>query len=723
MTGNPVAPVHPDDPVGPRLAALAADCGVSVDYVDSADRPTAVPAATVRAVLGLLGVDAPDETAAAARLAERTEAHWHRLLPPTVTARTGRSTVVDVHCPRGGVVTVTITTEDGEQLPQPGPGEVADRRGERDRRRLVVPPLPTGRHRLEVAAGDEQAAATLLVAPTMLPVPTGRRWGWAVQLYATASAQSWGLGDYADLADLTTASAQAGAGLVLVNPLHAITPAEPVQNSPYSPSSRRFRSMLYLRPEATPEYDLADDQVRATVDALNPGPPTDRIDRAVAFRARREALDLLFEVARADRGRTARLAEFRDTHGEGLVRHGVFCALAEAHGEDARAWPAALQSPTSDEVAAEAERLADRVDHHVWQQLLCDEQLETVARAAEAMPVGVVHDLAVGVSQGGSDAWALADVLATDARAGCPPDDFNQLGQDWSLPPWRPDRLAETGYEAFGDMIRTTLRHAGGLRVDHVLGLFRLWWIPPGATGAEGTYVAYDHEAMLTVLSLEVHRAGAVVVGEDLGTVQPWVREVLAERGLLGSSVLWFETEPWQEGQDPVWVDPEGWRRLAMTSVTTHDLPTAAGMIGDVHVAVRADLHLLAGPQAEEAARTAAERRGLVAMLARQGLLDPDLGVPADGSPITEPDQVTAVVRALHAALVASPALLVTALLPDAVGDLRQPNLPGTVDQYPNWRLPVAGPDGRTLLLDELLAHPGVTSLASLLTDGLRAQA
>jgi 4-alpha-glucanotransferase len=322
------------------------------------------------------------------------------------------------------------------------------------------------------------------------------------------------------------------------------------------------------------------------------------------------------------------------------------------------------------------------------------------------MPVGIVHDLAVGVDPGGADAWGLQDVLAIDVTVGAPPDSFNQQGQDWRLPPWRPDRLAEAGYGPYRDMLRAVLRSAGGVRIDHVMGLFRLWWVPPGASAADGTYVYYDDEALLGVLALEAHRAGALVVGEDLGTVEPRVAEALAERNILGSAVLWFERDAATDGPLP----PARWREQVMASVTTHDLPTAAGFLADEHVRVRAELGQLGHSVEEEQARVAKERSELLDLLRAEGLLTADA---------SREDTVLA----MHAVLAEAPSRLVLAALGDAVGDLRQPNLPGTVDQYPNWRLPVADSSGRPVTLEELESSDRVRRLAALLAGegGLRA--
>ena len=346
---------------------------------------------------------------------------------------------------------------------------------------------------------------------------------------------------------------------------------------------------------------------------------------------------------------------------------------------------------------------------HAWLQTLCDTQLAEGQAAARnaGMAVGVVHDLAVGADPGGADAWALQDALALGARIGAPPDTFNQQGQDWGMPPWHPRRLAELGYAPLRDMLRSLLRHAGGVRIDHVLGMFRLWWIPEGATARDGAFVSYDADALLGVIALEVERAGAIVVGEDLGTVPDQVRVELDDRRVLGSSVLWFEREQAEPGETGALAVPGRWREAATASVTTHDLPTALGWLRGEHVRVRAELGLLDDPAAEERSWRAA-REELLRHLVDAGVL-----AGLDG---TEDEQV----QAVHDFLALTPSRYVLVAPGDAVGDLRQPNLPGTVDEYPNWRLPVADTDGHPLLLDELLADPRVERLAARLAAAVR---
>ncbi len=695
------------DLLDPALSRLAAAHGVATQYDDWQGDPTPVAAPAVVAALTALGVDASTPAAIERSVRELEGAPWQRVLPPTVVVR--GATTIDVHAPESSDLLLTLHLEDGSRRELVLDPSVTARSVERVRRRLMLPELPLGWHRLVATGPAGNAAfresesrtddavpaheAVLVVAPDRLPVLGERSWGWALQLYSLRSARSWAMGDYADLRTVVERVQGDGAGLVLLNPLHAETPVVPIHPSPYSPSSRRFRSVLSLSVEDIAEYALAPAEVRAAVDALRPVAEADRIPRDPVWEAKLAALELLWP-----HHRTGELERWREQGGRPLAEYAIFCALAEAHGGAWQRWPEPLRHPASPAVAERAAELSDRVAFWGWAQLLVDEQLQGIG---SAMRVGVVHDLAVGVDAGGADAWALQDALALATTVGAPPDSFNQQGQDWGLPPWRPDRLAELGYAPFRDVVRGVLRHAGGLRIDHVMGLFRLWWVPAGATAADGTYVSYDADAMLAVLALEASRAGAVVIGEDLGTVENRVRADLERTGVLGSGVLWFEQD-----DDGAFLPPERWRADVLASVTTHDLPTAAGLLTEEQVRVRDELDQLAMPVEQERARARQDCAALLDMLVRSGEL-----ARHDGDPVL----------AMHGVLVDSPARLVLAAFGDAVGDRRQPNLPGTVDAYPNWRLPVADERGRPLQLEQLLEHPGVRRLTALLAEGVAA--
>ena len=566
------------------------------------------------------------------------------------------------------------------------------------------------------ALDDERcpAAAKAPTAGAVAPFPRRRSWGFAVQLYSVRSRGSWGHGDLRDLADLAAWSGTAlGADFVLVNPLHAAEPTAPISPSPYLAMTRRHLSPLYLRIEDVPEYARLDAGDRARIDAL--GAPLRAasqtaalIDRDAVWAAKRAALEII-RAAGLSPERQAELDAFLARDADAVRDWATWCAIAEVYGPDWRTWPAAFADPRSPEVAALRQARADRVEFHAWLQWLTAEQAAAAHRAARqaGMSIGVISDLAVGAHPGGADAWARQDVIVTGMSVGAPPDEFNQRGQDWTLPPWHPGWLAAQAGRPLAELVAATTRNAGGLRIDHVMGLARLWWIPAGMAPGQGTYVRYDHELIGDVLCGEAAHARALAIGEDLGTVEPWLRDFLAHRRVLGTSMLWFERR-----QDGTPRRPGGWRRGCLATVGTHDMPPAATFLTGQQVTIRAELGLLTEPEADERAAARAEMDGWLAMLAREGLL----GAPAGGAAVT-PEAFTV---ALYGFLARTPAMLIGVSLAEAVGERRPQNLPGTVNEYPNWRIPLADGAGAPVLLEDLPAHEGVRAVAEAVRGGSR---
>ncbi|WP_046504709.1 4-alpha-glucanotransferase [Streptomyces odonnellii] len=720
------------------LAGLAELHGVATSYAPSPGVSVPVPDSTVVLVLAALGVDASSPAAVDKALRRAESAAARRLLPPTLVVWTARGAP---EAPEDDAVTAPVSTapllppalaalpdgsvlrvetEQGGSVELPaGPGAAAG-----------WARLPLGVHRLTVRApaaagrgaargraavgGHREDRAALVVAPDRVPEPSARAYGFLVQLYSLLSRRSWGMGDLGDLAELAARSGRAlGAGFVQINPLHAGVPEVPADPSPYRPSSRRFPDPVHLRIEAVPEYAYVHGEDRDRLDrlaeraaalraaVLDPGKGA-LIDRDAVWELKRAALEILATVPLGP-GRRAEYCDFLAERGRALEDHATWNALAEAHGPQWRSWPAGLRDPRSAETAAARRRLLDRVDFHCRLAWLTDEQLAAAGRAARdaGMGVGIVHDLAVGVHPDGADAWAQQDVFAAGMSVGAPPDAFNPRGQDWGLPPWRPDVLAASGYAPYRSLLQGLLRHAGALRIDHVMGLFRLWWVPEGLDPTRGTYVRYDAEAMLAVLALEAHRAGAAVMGEDLGTVEPGVREALERRGVFGTSVLWFERD-WDGTGGPL--PPDRWRAGCLATATTHDLPSTAARLTGEHVELRHRLGLLTGPLERERSEAQAELAEWLGRLTRLGLLSGD----------DEEERI----RAVYRFLLRTPARLVGIWLPDTVGDRRPQNLPGTWDQYPNWRLPVADAEGRPVALEELAASPRLHALMEVFRPG-----
>jgi 4-alpha-glucanotransferase len=535
------------------------------------------------------------------------------------------------------------------------------------------------------------------------PVPERRGWGFTIQLYSVRSRASWGHGDLHDLADLAAWSGRAlGAGFLLVNPLHAAEPLPPVSPSPYLPMTRRYSSPLYLRVEDVPEYARLPAVQQARIsDLAAPLRARDTeaalIDRDAVWTAKRAALELVRQVELTP-ARRAAFAAFREREGDELRCWTAWCALAEQHGPDWRAWPAELRDRDAGLAAVAAGGLRAAAEFHAWLQWLVDDQLAVAQEAALAagMPLGVLHDMAVGVHPGGADAWAHQGLLVRGISVGAPPDSFNQRGQDWAQPPWNPQRLAADGYRPLAELFAAAFRHAGGLRVDHVMGLMRLWWVPEGMSADRGAYVRYDHRAAVAALAGAARAAGGVAIGEDLGTVAEWIRSYLASRNVLGTEMLWFAQE-----SDGSPLRPGHWRRDCMATVGTHDVPPVAGFLTGDQVTERARLGLLTSPEPEERQRAAGRVAVWCDALEVQGLL----AVGADR-------QTADVTVALYGYLARTPARLIGVSLADAVGDVRSQNIPGTSREYPNWQIPLCDAAGRAVLLEELPALPLLLAVA-----------
>jgi 4-alpha-glucanotransferase len=619
--------------------------GIEPGYDDVHGEWHHAPAATVRAVLEAMGGE-PEEQPDGTVVARRP--------PPPVgddvwVVRAGQQ--IDA----GGLF--TLICEDGAQ-----------HRGER-----VLPvDVPLGYHSLQLH--QRGRTVQLIVSPGQCTPPPDDAWGWALQLYALRSAGSWGMGDLADLAEVARWSAGLGAEVIVVNPLHAALPVGGQQASPYYPASRVFRNPLYLRPELV-EGARELDGLEAAVAAGRALSSCHLIDRDAVWGAKRPVLEAAFQRSAACG--SAGLEAYREEVGPALDRWAAFCAACEVHGTDWRSWPARFATPEAavPGVAADA-ALAGRASFHAWLQWQLDIQLAGAGRHG----VGLVQDLAIGCDPSGADAWLWQDAFADGLRVGAPPDLFATDGQDWGLPPFDPWRLRTLAFSPFIDIVRAGFRHAGGLRVDHVMGLFRLFWIPVGRTAVDGCYVRYPWQELLDVLALESVRAGAFCVGEDLGTVEPWVREELAQRRVLSTRLLWFEEDP----PGPSW--PES----SMAAVTTHDLPTVHGAWtgADVEDQRASGLAVAEGPVEE-----------LAGKLADWGGLDRS----------ASPEEA---VRVAHQLLASAPSTVVTATLDDALGVDRRPNLPGTMDdQRPNWRIPLP------VLLEVIEQDPRVLEVARVL-DG-----
>ncbi len=511
--------------------------------------------------------------------------------------------------------------------------------------RRLPPDLPMGYHRL-ARADESERKVRLIISPRRCYLPPDLRiWGWSAQVYAARSEASWGIGDLADLRRLTRWAKNLGAGMVLINPLHATTPVLPMEASPYSPSSRRYLNPLYLRIEDVPGASKLGKDLRRLATAGRALNTERRIDRDRVFRLKQEAFESLWKHFEGD----VQFERYCAAQGDALRQFAVFCVLAEHHGNDWRTWPAKYHRADSPDVQTFAQDHTDRVHFHEWLQWLMDRQLD---QASE--PIRLMQDMPVGFSPAGADAWAWQDRLAMDMTVGAPPDLLNADGQDWGLPPFVPHKLKADGYEPFIQTIRAILRHAGGLRIDHVMGLFRLWWVPKGHKPQDGAYVRYPAEDLLAIVALESQRAGAIVVGEDLGTVEEEVREQLDKHNILSYRVLWFEDKP-----------PLHYPTKALAAVTTHDLPTLAGVWTGEDLETQRRLGLPADESNNEKLR--------------KKLAD-ITGLPPQA-------KVGHVVEKTFEQLAKAPCAIVMASLEAACMATERPNMPGGAGKYPNWSL------------------------------------
>ncbi|MDO4762033.1 MAG: 4-alpha-glucanotransferase [Corynebacterium sp.] len=656
------------------LRELAAAYAISSGYTGFGGQPIEASDDTLVKTLHALGVEVETEEDIHLALAQRHDAEFSRPLPRCIVTDDSSNYIFNVHVHDGQPAQVTILLEDGstvtpQQVDNWTPARTIAGVSWGEASFEIPAGLPQGWHEVELTSTGISEKCTLIVTPARLTTtdtyinnPVA---GVMAQLYSVRSSGSWGIGDFHDLGLLGEKIADF-ADFLLINPLHAAEPFPPIEDSPYLPTTRRFTNPLYIRVEDIPEAPKGLKNPFAK-ENRNPG----MIERNPIYAAKLEVLHEIYETPRSPQREKA-YQDYLAMEGQGLVDFAQWCARKEAEvaGKHAHVDPG----------------------FYMWLQWICDQQLAAAQkRCVDAgMKIGIMADLAVGVHPGGSDAETLAEVLAPLASVGAPPDSYNQHGQDWSQPPWHPERLAELGYKPWRDMLRTVLRHSGGIRVDHVLGLFRLFWIPRMQAPSTGTYVNYDYRALVGILALEAERAGAVVIGEDLGTFEPWVQDALAAYGIMGTNVLWFESSPHGGPRHA-----HEYRASALSSVTTHDLPPTAGYLEGAHISLREELGLLiTDPDAE----FAQDLQWQAQVLNRA--TDSDRFTDCDRD---DRGETLDLVAATHAFIAKTPSALTCTALVDMVGDRRVQNQPGTSkDKYPNWCVPLTDAQGEVVLIDDL---------------------
>jgi (1->4)-alpha-D-glucan 1-alpha-D-glucosylmutase len=699
-----------------RLCALA---GIVTEYRDAWGKPHHASDAAKTALLAALGIDCAGADAAAAAIAELEGREWRRPLPPV---RVLRESEPDRHVPlsfanarRPRRLRWQIALEDGGKLAGDAAADGLARLARLDARRLgrewyvrlalPLPALGLGYHRLSLADGDGSplGATTLIVAPDRCYQPPaldrgGRLWGLQVQLYSLRSERNWGVGDLTDLYRLIELAAASGAGAIGVSPLHALFPDRPESDSPYGPSSRSQWNTLYVDVEAVPEFaacaparDLVQSpDFQAGLRALR---GTDLVDYVGVAAAKTRVLELLFAdfrqrhlAARSTRGRA--FEAYRAEAGHVLRDLARFEALQEHfHQRDAAVWgwpvwPDEYRDPRSKAVADFCAEHADRVQYHEYLQWEAERQLSGAGRRSWelGLGVGLYLDLAVGADRAGAEVWAQRELFVLGASVGAPPDAINLQGQDWGLPPMHPQRLREAAFEPIVAILRANMRHAGGLRIDHVMGLMRQYWVPQGRPASDGAYVRYAFSDLLGILALESRRNRCLVIGEDLGTVPDEVRHALAAIGAMSCRPLHLEHDP-----DRALTSPADYPEQALVSTGTHDLPTLRGhWLGrDLDLRASLDLFPSAAVRDEQVVARARERARLLMALEREHLL------PAGSSvdPVTLPDMTDELNLAIHVYLAHSKARVMMVAPEDVLGEIEQMNLPGTTgERHPNWR-------------------------------------
>ena len=673
------------------LEELARRCGIALTFNDGFGAERRVAPATLQSVLSALGVDAGSEQQAAASLEALERGRWQEVVPPVVVAHASNVAVEVTLAAATRVVSWHLQLENGAQLSGAVPfGELAlvardegdSRAGLRkERRRLHLGNVPLGYHRLTLE--PQSGAGIVVVTPGRCFLPSGGEthglWGIALQLYLLKSQRNLGIGDFGDLAALAAPLAQRGCDVLGLNPLHAPFPDNPEHASPYSPASRLLLNPLNIDVADVADSPaaaalLADGEVAAAVAKCR---AATLVDYGGVAALKERVLRAAFEDWQSAGGDTSgELAVFRAARGTAFERHCLYFALraqvlAEnpAHG-DWRSWPQPFRDPRSSDVARFKRSHAHELTWVAWQQWHADRQLARAAAAANGMAIGFYRDLAVGCDAAGAETWAGGSLLVEGLRIGAPPDPGAPRGQEWGLPPPHPQRWREGGYGSFVDLLRANMRHAGALRIDHVMALERLYVVPAGAPATDGTYLSYPVADLLGLLALESMRGRCVIVGEDLGSVPPGFRERMAEANVLSYRVMRFERH------DQRFLGPQEYPPLAVAVFGNHDLSTLRAWWEGADLALAREHGALHGPDLEAAQRQRETDRGALLDLLRAE------GVLVDGSSATPYDTLFA---AVHAVLGRARALLVLAQLDDVLGEIMPVNSP-VVPGYASWR-------------------------------------
>ncbi len=673
---------------------------IAPDYIDAHGRPQGVSAQTRDRLLGLM----PPGTSSAAPL------------PPVAIFRQGEPLALSP---------VLLTAADWR---------LTSEAGERWSGRCVVgetlplPALPDGYHQLTLEYEAQRISCCIIVAPPRCYEPDAllageSLWGSCIQLYTLRSANNWGIGDFGDLRQMIVETAQRGGAFVGLNPLHALFPAEPESASPYSPSSRRWLNVLYIDVNAVADFQQSDAaqawwRLEATQPVLLAARNAQWVDYRAVTQLKLAGLRLAwrqFQQRDAEDADVAAFDAFIEAGGDSLLYQGVFDALhaeRRAQNDDChgwQSWPDAFQNPDSAAVLAFRLEHSEDVRFYLWLQWLAQQQFAVCWQLCQQqqMAIGLYRDLAVGVAREGAETWRERELYCLEASVGAPPDILGPLGQNWGLPPMDPQAMATRAFEPWITLLRASMHDCGALRIDHVMALLRLWWIPQGESAAEGAYVQYPVDALLAILALESQRHRCMVIGEDLGTVPAAIVDKLRDTGVYSYKVLYFE-----QTSKRAFRAPAQWPRQAMAVTTTHDMPTLRGWWRSDDLRLGSELGLypdkviLAGLYRERLAA----RKALLQTLLRSGVLPPRQRYQRGGARMT---------RALSRSCVRYLAGTQSALLglqPEEWLDMATPvNVPGTTDAYPNWRRKLSA------TLEAMFSDPAVDAMLAEVNSGRKA--
>jgi 4-alpha-glucanotransferase len=696
-----------------ELRHIADLVGIATRHVDALGVVHEPDEEALSRLIAALGLPADPKQAEDA-FAEEGRAAPFGLSPVHIVAQEDPAPMLQLRLPAGaGGAEWHCSLEDGGQSA-----------GQSDGAELRLPGgLPLGYHRLALAGGGATAEIGLVVAPPSCHLgdglqPGARSWGLTAQLYGLRSARDWGIGDFSDLANLCREAGKLGAAAVGINPLHALFAAEPRHFSPYSPSSRIWLDYLYIDVTAVPGFvENVAVQSLTSADGVGAARGAGLVDYAAVAALKRPVLEALYRRFRAHERDGSALGDafraFQREGGDALAAFATFEALHEHFSKAGapfswHAWPPALRAPDSAAVAEFARAHAERIGFFQFLQWQADRQLSAAAAAGRAsgLGIGLYRDLAVGVDPNGAEAWSDRDLVVPGAAIGAPPDMLNRVGQNWGLAPINPLGLRRHGFAPLIAALRANMRHAGVLRVDHVMSLQRLYWIPSGAPASSGAYVNYPLHDLVRLVALESRRQRCAVIGEDLGTVPEGFRETMQEANVLSYRVFMFERRG-----DGNFIPPRDYPPLAAATAATHDLATLKGFwLGrDIEWRRRLALYPDAAAEASEAEDRHRSRYQLLEALVREGLLMPErfgAFLSADGEPVYSSELGEAILTYLALAR----ARLALVQIEDIAGETEQANLPGTTDAHPNWRRRLSLP------LEELFAGPEMARIAALMT-------